>query len=433
MKNRSIALLFFALSVLGVKAQSSAVSLSLDSAKMIALRYNKVLASKGLSVAVANQELWQSIAHGLPQAKATYNYQDAMGAEIVLDMGVPGLPPNIIPIDPTQNIQFQVSQLLFSGSYWVGMKMSRLAKEMQVLAYKQTELDIAKQVSEAYYNILVAQETKQILSENLINLEQLLRNTETMVLVGVAESISADQLAVQVAAMRNTIAKVEQQLELAHNMLRLQLGLGVEYPITLSEQLKDMVDETEIVTLLMEPFNVNQHIGMRQMNTNLALSKKQIQLAQSSFLPTIAGFYNYTYKITTTAFDMQPKNMIGINASMPLFTSFSNYSKVKQAKLKCRSVAYEKDNLKDQLSVQEKQLRFNLKSANESYKIQQKNIDVSKRVFANISIKYEQGVASALDIVNAHNNLLTAESNYITSIMELLQAQTALNNLLGKK
>jgi outer membrane protein TolC len=118
---------------------------------------------------------------------------------------------------------------------------------------------------------------------------------------------------------------------------------------------------------------------------------------------------------------------------MPLFTSLSNYSKVKQAKIQYNSSALDLDNLKDQLSIQEKQLRFNLKTANEGYLIQKKNIEVSDRVFKKISIKYEQGAASAMDVVTAHNNLLTAQSNYVSSMMELLNAESAMNNLLGKK
>lgn len=433
MKKMSISLVFFITSMLLVNAQSGGMNLSLDSAKIVAIRYNKTLAKQGLSIADANQTLWQTIAQGLPQAKATYNYQDAMGAEITLDMGIPGMEPSTIPIDPTNNLQLQVTQLLFSGNYWVGLKVSKIAKEMSVLAYKKTELDITKQVADSYYAILVAEETRSILQESLINLEQLLKNTETMVMVGVVESTSADQLSVQVASMKNSLSKVNQQIELAYNMLRLQLGLGAEDPLSLTEKLTNLVDEEAIAYLMLEPFNIHQNINIQLINKNLDLSKKQVAMAKTNFLPTVAGFYSYTHKLTTTSFDMTPNNMIGINASMPLFTSFSNCSKVKQAKIRYRSASIDKENLLDQLSIQEKQLRFNLKSANESYKIQKKNIEVSNRVFKNISTKYEQGAASALDIVNAHNNLLTAQSNYISSVMELLNAQSALNNLLGKK
>lgn len=433
MRKTVTALAFCIASIITLNAQSGGMSLSLDSAKIVALKYNKTLAIKGLSIADANQSLWQSIAQGLPQANASYSYQKPFGDDLILDLGIPGMPVNTIPLQESSNVQLQVTQLIFSGNYWVGMKMAKIAKQLSVLSYKQTELDITKQVAESYYAILVAERTAEILADNLTNLEQLLNNTETMVLVGVVESTSADQLAVQVASMRNAIAKVNQQIELAYNMLRLQIGLGAESPITLTENIEELVDEDAINNLLIAPFSVYQNVGMQLMNKNVLLSKKQINMARASCLPNVAFFYNYTYKIETSSFDMQPNNIVGLTASMPLFTSFSNTSKIKQAKIKYRSAAIELENLKDQLSIQEKQLRFNLNITNESYQIQKKNIEVSQRVFKNYSTKYEQGAASALDIVNAHNNLLTAESNYINSIMELLNAQTALNNLLGKK
>ncbi len=426
MKKTVAALAIFLASIITLNAQSGGMSLSLDSAKLVALKYNKTLATKGLSIADANQTLWQSIAQGLPQAKATFSYQEPLGDDIVIP-GIGSLS------DPTSNIQVQVTQLIFSGNYWVGMRMSKLAKQMSILAYKKSELDITKQVAESYFSVLISERTAQILSENLVNLEQLLNNTETMVLVGVAESTSADQLAVQVASMRNSIVKVNQQIELAYNMLRLQIGLGAESPIFLTDDIEELVDEEAINSLMLAPFTAHQNINMQLMNKNVILAKKQVDMSKANFLPNVAAFYNYTYKVLVPAFDMQSPHMVGLTASMPLFTSFSNVSKVKQAKINYRSAAIEMDNLKDQLSIQEKQLRFNLKTSNESYKIQKKNIEVSQRVFKNITTKYEQGAASALDIVNAHNNLLTAESNYISSIMDLLNAQTALNNLLGKK
>lgn len=413
--------------LLNLSAQSSGMQLTLDSAKVIALKYNKTLAKQGLSVADANETLWQTIAQGLPQANATLGYQNGLGAKIDLGGGA------VFKIGESSNLQIQVSQLLFSGNYWVGLKMNKMAKEMSILAYKKSELDITKQVAESYYAILVTEELRNILKGNLTNLEQLLKNTETMVMVGITESTSADQLAVQVASMRNSINKVNQQLELAYNMLRLQLGVGAEYPLYLSEKITDLVNDEEIASLMIEPFDLNQSINIQLINKNVGLAKKQIDMAKTNFLPTVASYYNYTYKIITADFDMQPANIIGLTASMPLFTSGTNCSKLKQAKIRYNSANLDRENLVDQLTIQEKQLRYNLKSANEGYQIQKKNIEVSNRVFKNISIKYEQGAASALDIVSAHNNLLAAQSNYINSIMELLNAETALNNLLGKK
>ena len=81
--------------------------------------------------------------------------------------------------------------------------------------------------------------------------------------------------------------------------------------------------------------------------------------------------------------------------------------------------------------VQERQLRFNLVSAYENYQNQNDNINVSQRVFNNILNKYKVGMSSSLDVTNASNNLITAQSNYIQAVMELVNAQLELENLLN--
>lgn len=413
------------LGTLGMQAQSSQ-NLSLEGAKQFALQYNKTLQKSGLSVAQAEKARWEAISKGLPHANASFSYQNMLGFEMEL-FGQP------FKLEPTSNVQIQVSQLIFSGSYWVGLKMAKLAEEMSVLSMKKSELDVCKEVAGSYQAILVANEMKKILTENHDNIKSLYDKTEQMVKVGVTEQTNLDQLSVQVAMMDNSIKSVERQIEVAMNMLRLQLGLDVNTSISLSDSLNSFVSDEAIVNLLAEPFSLNANYNMQLISKNVQLAEKDVCMAQTGYLPTISGYYNYTKKIQTSGFDMTPPHVVGVSASLPLFTSGETCMKVKQAKLKLKSAELDKKNITDQMLIQEKQLRFNLKNAYESYQIQKKNIEVSKRVFGNLSKKYEHGAASGLDLTNANNNLLQAQSSYIASIQQLLNAETELNNLLGKK
>jgi len=149
-------------------------------------------------------------------------------------------------------------------------------------------------------------------------------------------------------------------------------------------------------------------------------------------LPTITGFYNYTYKFLTTDFDMTPPNMIGLNMSVPIFSSGLRKAKLDQAKIQYETTQNNKALLEDQLLISEKQYRFNLSTALEQYESQKKNVEVSKRVYDNIALKYEQGMVSSLDLTTANNNYLQAENSYISALIQLLQAQLALDKLLNK-
>lgn len=418
-------ILFLFIFSFGVRAQSLQ-NLSLADAKQFAFQYNRTLQKSGLSVAEAKSAKWQAIAAGLPHATASYSYQNSMDYEVNLGMAA-------FTLEPTQNAQVQVTQLLFNGSYWVGIQMAEIAKNMSVISLKKSELDIAKDVTVSYQTILISNEMHKILRSNYENMKGLLAKTKEMVTVGALESTSADQLSVQVASMENAIKQNERQIELAENLFRLQLGLDVNTYISLSDSIGSFVNDAEVASLLLEPFVLNNSYDIQLLNQNLSLAKKQVNIAYSAALPTISAYYNYTHKIATSGFDMQPPHVVGLSASLPLFTSFETTSKIKQAKYKLKSAELDVKNVNEQLLIQEKQLRFNLKNAYESYKIQKENIEVSNRVFSNISLKYEQGAASGLDLTTANNNLLSAQSNYISATMQLLTAENDLKNLLGKK
>ncbi len=417
--------LIFSSAFVGVQAQSS-LNLSLAEAKSYAIEHNRSLQQADLSTKQSQQVLWQTIAEGLPQVTASYSYQNMLGFDLeIMGMG--------IEMKPTSNAQLQVTQLLFSGNYFVGVKMSKLAKEMTLTNQKKSELDICRNIADSYHSILVAQELLTVLQGNLSNMQDVLKNTEKMVEVGVAEKTSADQLRVQVALMENNIKSAERQVELGMNMMRFQLGTDPKTELVLTNNLENFISEDAVNSMLLEPFDIDKNYDMIMLEQSVKLAESEVQMAGTNFLPTVAGFYNYTYKINASDFDMQPPHVLGVTASMPLFTSFKNTSKYKQAKLKVKSADLDKQSVTDQLLLQEKQLRFNLRNTFESYQTQKENIEVSKSVYQNIVQKFQQGAASSLDLSNANNNLLVAQSNYIQSMMQLLTAETELNNLMGKK
>jgi outer membrane protein len=129
---------------------------------------------------------------------------------------------------------------------------------------------------------------------------------------------------------------------------------------------------------------------------------------------------------------MTPPNLIGLQMSIPIFSSGMRKAKLDQAKIEYKTTLNNKGLLIDQLMILEKQYRFNLNTTIEQYESQKNNVEVSKRVFNNINLKYQQGLVSSLDLTTANNNYLQAETNYISSLMQLLNAQLALDKLLNR-
>jgi outer membrane protein TolC len=405
------------------QAQQS-LTLSLEEAKAHAAEYNRTLQKAGISVEEAQESLWQAISNGLPKIDATVDYSNYLG----FNMSFGG---QSIAFNPTSNAQVQVSQLIFSGSYWIGIEMAKLAKNLAGKNIVKTELDVRESVCLSYYSILLAEQSKGIIQKNIENMRDIHRRTEDMVKVELVEKTSAEQLSVQVMNLDAALRSLDRQIELAYNMLRLQLGAGPDTEITLTETLDEHTGRVALQSLLARDFAIDGNIDFQLLKSQEQIQLKQITLDKMSYLPSITGFYSYTYKVMKPAFDMSPANMVGLQANIPIFSSFQRSSKVKQSKIRLKSLQTDIAQVEDQLNIQEKQLRFNLQTAFDQYEIQQKNVEVSRRVFESSRQKHEQGMLSALDLTTANNNYLQAENSLLSAKNDLLKAQTEFLKLLG--
>lgn len=404
--------------------------LDLEGARKQALQFNKTLKNAGIAVEKSQYQLKEAISAGLPQVSSTLDYSNAMGAKLSIRF-VEGAPPTEIPIRPTSNLNIQVGQLLFNASYFVGIELAKLGRELTGRNYEKSEQEILGQVTGGYYLVLMSRELLDVLNKNVENLREVYRKTEAMVRVGLIEQTDLDQLEVQISALENSVRSSERQLELARNMFRLQLGLAPDQQFEAEGTLAMALNRKNALTAVPDFFDLNQNPDFRLITLQEEMTRKQIRMQYASYLPTLTGFYNRTEKILKPDFDMSPKNMVGLNLSIPLFSGFQRASKLNQAKVDLASMQNTRALLAEQLAVQEKQLQFDLRNARESYLNQVKNLDVARRVYGNLKLKFEQGLISGLDIVTADNNYLRAETDYLSAVFQVLQASNELDKIYG--
>lgn len=252
-----------------------------------------------------------------------------------------------------------------------------------------------------------------------------------MLRVGVMEQTDLDQLFVQLNALQNTKSSAERQAELAKNLLRLQLGASIETELVLSDELTQLMEDASVESILLDEFKLSTNVDFRLMQQQEVLSKKMIDMKRANALPTLVAFYRYTYKLIKPDFDMSPPNMLGLQLQIPLFSSGMRHAQTQQAVIDLKTTENQKALLEDQLRMSEKQLRFNLVNAIETYETQLTNIEVSRRVYQNLKLKYQQGMLSGMELINADNNYLRAESDYINSMMQVLNARLQLEKLYG--
>ena len=423
----AVCALLLSVPILGMAQEKATLNLSLEQAKEYAVEHNRTLMNASLDIRKAEAGRWQAIASLLPQVKGSVDYSNYCGYK----MEIGGMSVSMPPF-ATFGLMTSIG---FSGASIVGIQIADISKKMADISLEKSEVDIKSQVQQIYYSALVVEETIDLLEKNLESLTKLYRITQTSVDVGVTEQTEADQLAVQVATMESTINTTKRSLELAYNSLRMLLCVDKDVEIVLTDALESMFNRDRIDALFAETFILERNHDYQLLAQSTELARKQISLTGWSNGPVLSIYHQYSakhYFRDEQTFNMTPPNMIGANLSIPIFTFGKTTAAVKDAKL-----AYEKqlNTMADTelyLSLQHKQLLFNLSSNLEKFEDQQKSVTVAQRVFDNISRKFEQGVASSLEVTNANTSLVNAQSNYVQAMLEVLQARLELEKLLNK-
>lgn len=423
-------ILFLLPGIWGQLAAQERLTLSLKEARQTALEYNKTMTNADLARDKATFAVREAIANGLPQVNATADYSNALGAKMSIRFSE-DMPASEIEIKPQSSFNLNVNQLIFNGNYLVGIQIAKLYDRLADMSYEKSALDITTQVTDGYHLVLVSEELLGLLNQNLTNLEALHDKTSALVTFGIIEQTDLDQLTVQVNTLKNAVRSSERQLELATNMLRLQLGVSVDTEIELTETVVQMIAYAESETLPDLSFKPENQIDFRMLSQQELVSRKMINMEKAGALPTLAGFYSYTYKILKPDFDVAPANIVGLQLNIPIFAGGLRSSKIKQARIDLETTRNNMELLSDQLKIQEKQLRFNYSSALETYNNQKENVEVSRRVYSSLKLKYEQGVISGLDLITADNNYVKAETDYISAMLQVLQSSVQLQKLYG--
>ena len=413
---------------MNIQAQE-VLRLSLPEAQQYAVEHNAAMQNAELDVKKAELERWKTFSSMLPQVKAGFDYQNMCGYEMVMGEGPTAFH---IPMDPNGTFSITASVAL-TGAQIVGTLLQDISHQMTDITRQQTEQETRSNVKNIYVSILVMEQTVSLLDSSLANLEQLAATSQASVDVGAAEQVDADKIQVQVAQMRSSINSTRRSLQALRNTLLLQLGADVNSQVELTTPMNDILSVDGATQLLGAGFDITKNYNYQLLEQSEQLAKRNVTMAWMDFTPTLSVYYQYSKKhyFGDEGMNMTPPNMIGASVSMPLFSSGSHLAGVKSAKIALQESQNSRRQAEDGLRVQYNQLCYDLASALETYDIQSRNLDVTQRVFANITEKYRYGRASSLEVTNASTDIISAQSNYIQAVMSVVSAQVALENLLN--
>ncbi len=430
-----ITILFVAGAGLNAQDTPSSLSLTVDQAVSYALDNNRSVASARYDLLASEKGVWEALATGLPSIEGTASISNNLAIMTrIIDFG--GVPTPIkfgTQYDASAGVA--ASGLVFNAPWLVGIQTSKLAVTLARQGLTQTTLETKENVINVYYLILTLKETMNVIDQNLENLNDILASTKAMYSVGMAEATDVDQMQSSVTMLENSRSSMLRSLEVNYNMLRFLLGVSMGTDITLTETLDDIIGRIDVEELIAEEFNIEDNISYKIMESQLMMSELSLRSAKASVLPGIAGtiYYNRT-GMGDKIGHMQyyPYSAVTFQLQVPIFSSGLRSTKISKAKINVEKAQNTRSMISEQLLTQEKQLRYNLLNANEQYKSQKSNIEIAGRVLSSFQNKYNQGIASSLDLTQANNNYLTAQNNYITALMNLLQTKVAFDKLMNK-
>ncbi|MBR5091961.1 MAG: TolC family protein [Bacteroidales bacterium] len=410
-------------------AQAQTLQLSLEQAQQYAVEHNAAMQNADLDVKKAEMERWKTFSSMLPQVKAGFDYQNMCGYEMVMGSGLMSMH---IPMDPNGTFSVTASVAL-TGAQIVGSLLQNISVQMTDITRQQTEQQTRANVKNVYVSILVMEQTVGLLDSSLANLERLAATSQASVDVGAAEQVDADKLQVQVATLKSSINSTKRSLQALRNSLLLQLGADVNADVQLTTDLNQILSVERATQVLGQGFDITKNYNYQLLEQSEKLAKRNVTMAWMDFTPTLSVYYQYSKKVYfgEEGMNMTPPNMVGASVSLPLFSSGSRAANIKSAKIALQETANSRRQAEDGLRVQYNQLCYDLASALETYDIQRRNLDVTQRVFNNLTEKYNYGRASSLEVTNASTDIISAQSSYIQAVMSVVSAQIALENLLN--
>ncbi len=430
-------LLVFLLSISNIFSQESEMNLSLKEAIDYAIKnsYNTKVAKNDIESAIKRK--WETTTIGLPQINGRVDYTNNLKQQFP---GVDFDQDGTIDFGARHNITGTVTleQLLFDGSYIVGLQSAKTFLKITEQAKEKTELATREAVINAYGNVLVAEERIEILRRNLKTVNRQLKGAQEGYKNGLAELETVEQFEITqgniIAQQRNA----DRNKEIAYKLLNLSLGSAINTKLTLTDTLDDLVVSHTDLQLLSTAFNLSDHIDYKIAENDRESSRLLLKLEKSRALPQLNAFINYSRLANSNSFSFFdssqqwiPTSVFGVGLNVPIFSSLGRSAKTQQAKIALETADIRLEETVQRLNLQEEQARSNYQLSIENYQTAKKNLELAERIERKQKIKFDEGVTTSIDLLQARNQLYGEQNNYLQSVLDIIANKAKLENALN--
>ena len=436
--------LSFFLGLQSVFAQTLPDSVSLEEAVAFGEQNNRTIQNANLEVQKAYKQKWSAIAIGLPQINANANYQNFIE-----------LPTSLIPAQffggnegdfaevqfgtpQTMDAGVTVQQLIFDGSYLVGLEASRVFLAISENILEKTLLEIRKNIVNTYSSVLLARENIQFLENNHKNLTNTLEELNQLFRNGFEEEESVEQLRLTLSGVETQLRYAKNLERITLNMLKLLIGFPTQSPLLLSDTLEKLTDASLFSLQISEDISLSNNVDIKMAENNLLSETLLYKYERSKSLPRLSAFLNGNYTGNSETFSFTQSNqkwfgaaLFGINLQVPIFSSLQRSANSQKAKIAVSQAEKSLTETQERITIEVQAAENEYQLAVENYFTSKENLALAKRIEEKNQTKYFEGVASSFELREAQLQLYSAQNNYIKAIQNVIQKKLALETLLN--
>ena len=443
MKIKKLAFSIIFIGIIG-NSQNFPNSLTLDQAIEYGLSNNFSVKNANREIEKAQKDRWSTIAIGLPQIYAEVNYQN------FLEMPVSLVPAEFfggksgefaeISFGTKQRVigSVRMDQIIFDGSYIVGLEASKIFLKISENIYEKTKLETKKIIVKNYAAALLANENIKLLKKNKERLEENVSEIHQLFKNGFEEEESVEQIQLTLANINTQLKYAVNLSKIIHEMLKFNLGIPVEQEVILSSQISEIVDESNLIFGNLNISTISNNIDIRIAENNLLSESLLYKYEKSKFLPSIKAFINGAYTGNNEKFDFIKNNqkwfgssLFGLSLDIPLFSSFSKKVNSQKAKINMQQAETKLNETQYRIRMEIETALNEYQLAIENYFTEKENLGLAERIENKNQVKYFEGIVGSFELRQAQLQLYSSQSKYLSSIQNLIERKITLETLIN--
>lgn len=440
---KTILLFIGVLFSVSINAQET-ISLSLKQAIDYGLENSYTSINASRDIEAAKMKKWETTTIGLPQISAKIDYQNWIKQQVSL------LPAEFFGGNAGEfaevsfgtkhnmNATATLDQLIFDGSYLVGLQSAKTYLQISENAKEKTDLGIREAVINAYGNVLLTEESILILEKNFLSLEKNLEETNQIYLNGLIEEENVEQLQITLSSIKSELSKAKKLKSIAYKMLNITLGLDIYSTVLLTDNLNNLSKENIDLGILNTNLSIENHVDYKIAKNTEKSNELLVKLEQSKALPTLSSFVNFGYAGFGQDFNFLKSDqkwfdssLLGVSLNVPIFSSLARSSRTQQAKI-------ELEKAKTQLTETEQKLKLQLESSKTDYNYSleelensKQNLSLAERIEKKQQIKFFEGISTSFELTEAQRQLYTMQQNYLQAMLNVIATKASLDNALN--